>query len=301
MSLCGNCSYNCCCYCENRKNCRICKKKCVDNGENYPLHHLCLTCKHTWKTREGSVVFNQKRRIVNNGYMHDKRNIKDRQIYAEDEMYNRMKPIACPLCRKTGIMIGRNYRVPKQSDYKGWKLLDKLINCSYNDLQNMESDKNEKFIYLFYSWCTGFYDEESSRRVRFHDYEQRWMSTNDPTSGRPKAILFEDDHIPKYYLYPTKLHEYPQFLAEVKNERKYFFNASERWKMLKLYIKSISIINYWKKYASSKNLIKYMLGFEPEYNILRHFEEFSTLMSLQQKVSIPKDVLFLISKYLFFK
>ena len=286
---CGNCSYNCCCRCENRKTCRICKIDRCGLGPEYPVHNLCLDCKHTWKTREGSVNISRKGRVKNEGYMHDKRDIKDRQkiLSAYD-----MKPVSCPFCRKPGTIIGINFRVPKKTDTKSWDLLHKLLISSYDDLKDMSSDKDERFVY-FYS---------TLHNISMHDYEDRWMITNPKNRYYPRAvmaIMFGDDHMAKYYSYPTRLSEYPQFLKEVKNGRKYFFSAKERWRMVKLYLKSMSIIKYWTKYALNKKTIKDVLNMEPQTNVIKHFSEFKTIMDVRHQLPIPKDVLFVICKNLF--
>jgi hypothetical protein len=174
---CGNCSYNCCCRCENKSSCRICKIDRCGHGAEYPQHHLCLDCKHVWKTREGSVII-RKGRVINEAYMHDKKDIKDRKKYIGDESYD-MKSTSCPFCNNPGIIVGLNFRVPKKNDKKGWELLQKLLCSSYNDLKNMESDKNEKFVYLFYLEL-GFDD------IVMHDYENRWNITDKNNEGYPR-------------------------------------------------------------------------------------------------------------------
>lgn len=224
--------------------------------------------------------------------MHDKRDIKDRQRYKGDEAY-KMKPIACPFCRKPGIIIGINFRVPKKKDVKSWKLLEKLLTKSYEELKTMKSEKNKRFVYLYYL--------KNQEHVLIHDYENRWMITNPNQEHYPRtrAILFGDDHCPKYYSYPTNLKDYPEFLREIKDGRKYFLSAKERWRIVRLYLKSISIMKYWSIYASNKQIIRNVLHIDPRRNIVSHFDAFQVIVN-ELKHVMPKDILHLICQYLFF-
>lgn len=287
---CGNCAYNCCCRCDRRDECRICKIDRCGHGPEYPTHHLCLSCMHSWKTREGNIVFTQSGRVDNKAYVHDKRDIKKRQKYTSDEKYN-MKPTACAFCGDPGIIVGINFRTPKHNDNNAWKLLHKLINSSYDDLNKMQSDKNEKFVYLY----------SQNNAVEMHDYEERWKMTDkrNPRYPRIPAIIFGDDHISKYYSYPTKLREYPHFLKEVKDGRKYFFTKSQRWKMVRCYFQIMSVVKYWMKYSHNKRVIRDVLNIEPLHHVIEHFNEFETIIKSRHKISLPKDILFVICKKLF--
>lgn len=155
------------------------------------------------------------------------------------------------------------------------------------DLQNIKSNKDETFVYLY----------TSLHKITFHDYEKRWLKSK---SGErhPSALLFGDDHCIKYYSYPTNLRDYTTFIQDIKNGRKYNMNVTQRWNMLKQYAKMTRIVEYWKEYAFKKSVIKNMIHIEPKYNVIQEYSTLKTLFEMK-RLGLSTDILSYIGKFLF--
>lgn len=144
---CGNefCSEGCCCYCENRDNCYMCKFiKCGSNAARttrcrmtqYPFHFICFDCKHGWKECRVDAF--------------------------------------CNFCKNRGTRVSTNTRIPKRTATKHWELLRKLTFCS-----EFYGCSNDKLGSLWVGVGTGFHMAPEIRRLIWtptkpRDYK-RWV------------------------------------------------------------------------------------------------------------------------------
>lgn len=296
---CGNCGHNCCCNCEQYVDeCRYCDIQChgsrnggpssgnikhndyIDYDYDYASHLICFSCRKCWKKSDK--------------YPHDDRNIPKRK--KELEFYERdpEKVIACSTCGNKGQIVGKNLRIPKKSKNGKWKLLEKLVKESFDDLRSMKPvDVDANFLELF---------GNSSSKYKVVSFEERWKRNEPNGAGRHRTIIFGDTHVPYPYNYPTQLREYNSFLKTLKTG-KYLITdyghrlrSPDRWNILKAYCKTLSIINYWKKYAE----IKKKLNFDPKCNVIAEYDSFKFVTtSATTRTIFPKDLLIKLSTFLF--
>ena len=202
----------------------------------------------------------------------------------------------CPKCGGTGHKVGKNLRVPKQNKDKDWKLLEKLVVNSYDDLEEMEKYSFEtKFIDLLVN-LPGFY---------IHKSRDRWMRGKPTEHSRQFVIIFGDDHCPYYYDYPKHLRDYKPFLKTINEGRRLICGgwydreqglsfSRNKWDIIRLYVKSLSIVEWWSKLAT----IKKNIGFSPEKNITRNYDRCMDFLKDDDGI-FDKQLKIRICKYLF--
>ena len=117
---CRNCSYDCCCLCDN-KNCHYCKKdiklkSCEDYRRRcseltYNKHYACFNCKIIKKTC----------------HIYYKR---------EEGQIDRTDEHLCAICRQKMLLVSNNLRFPKKTDIKRWNLIEKILMLKYPGIKN---------------------------------------------------------------------------------------------------------------------------------------------------------------------
>lgn len=306
---CQNCSYNCCCKCEQYNgDCRYCDLQCngsrrmkitgniehnkyIDYDYDYPNHYICFKCRIGWKSAEK--------------YPHDDR--RERGLITKKQLANEYydkhdtDKIACYKCGTKGYLVGKNLRIPKKNKVKEWKLLEKLVVHSFDDLQNLECDEEiePKFNELF---ANIYKDREypDPHTYKLKTYEERWMKNKPSGNFRQKTVIFGDTHVPYPYNYPTHLREYNSFLKTLKNGKYltksggYKLLSRDRWFLLKVYCQILRIIDYWEKYAK----IKKTLNIDPKCNVIKEYNNFETISNTSHEI-MPKNLLLHLSKFLF--
>lgn len=155
---CGNCAYNCCCYCE-KENCYYCKNRdnftdkkcsCFEQSDKY----ICFTCQKGWKVNVW------------------------RYYFKKDKYGEFGETVLCSSCRKEPIRVSPIVRTPKYKDKKAWLLLEKIILSK--DLENSKPNTlANKWTELGGMGCTLHMHEDSAKLFwvpnHMRDYD-RWVA-----------------------------------------------------------------------------------------------------------------------------
>lgn len=237
MSKCDNCSHNCCCKCY-LKHCHTCRRDiCMNDLYNY--HYVCFNCKLGWKIVLGNRGTHDD--TVNNapiyrGWKYENKNISD--------------ATRCRKCKKEGINMGWNFRLPKKSDTKNWKLVEYITKNTYIDLEKMGPIIGT-FQYLYIKT----YD------ISYTDVYNLWMErkiglyNTMHISKRPKNYYDKTDKQLKLW-YPRHKREYTNFLNQIRSTK--YIEKKSLWHLLRTYVKIRSIVNYWRMIAH-KHKMKILL------------------------------------------
>lgn len=115
MQNCYNHYYCLCGRYENERICHYCRKQ-----ENfYRRHYICLTCCIGWKSKHEIIL----KPSIDGGQLQEY----DTNCYAGAR---------CRNCSEDALEVGRDFRVPKQTDKKSWK-----------ELKHSKDDMKEKYTY----------------------------------------------------------------------------------------------------------------------------------------------------------
>lgn len=165
---CGNCNYNCCCFCENI-NCSMCKKftcqfknmsdnRCAEITKFYKDHYACFTCKEIHKS------------INRWGY---DRNMKKKKNYLEE------KGKVCSKCNNKMLRVSPDLRFPKKNNMKEWNLIYKILST---DFYNAPDNSLIKKIFNCRTHANIFYTRHCDDSIRgliyypkkFREYDE-WV------------------------------------------------------------------------------------------------------------------------------
>lgn len=231
---CGNCTHNCCCSCK-LDHCRQCDQKygqwrkthCSWNG--YPNHFICVKCETSAKVNESYDHRNKYENVE--GYLKPK-------FCSSVISYN----AKCPKCAQYMTPMGRNFRVPKKGSHE-WKIINLLQNHSDNDLIAL-GKRDDVFAGVFYDSMKWEYSTLS-------DIWQQNLLKYDWSHKSYRSIQFGTNVIAskhqRRFSIPTRLGEYPHFLEHLRSIYVLrIFNATNMWKMIKMFVKIRSIVNYMK-------------------------------------------------------
>lgn len=285
---CLNCGYNCCCTCDKpRGECRLCNIQCelvgrvqaIDPDYIYPDHYVCFKCRRGWKSSDR--------------YPHNTSCITLQEL--RNYPYN-VRKCRCSQCGDLGQKVGKNLKIPKRKKVKDWKLLEKIVVDSYNDLEKTEEYKSELMFIDLLDKLPGF---------KIHNYRERWMAGRPNSNARQFAIVFGDDHSPYYYNYPKHLRDYKPFIKNINCDRRLIcgdgydkqLNKSvyrNKWDIIRFYAKTYSIISWWKKLVS----IKKSINFSPEKNITKNYERCMMVLDLENEI-LTKQLKIRVCKFFF--
>lgn len=247
---CYNCSYNCCCRCDNPESCYQCKSfernqqyydeetgiykinrsshlpRCTDRGR-YSTHYVCFDCRIGWKDYYIRTWRFEWKNIEHNF----PKNAQGYYITSSGEPSGTQP--RCKKCGKGGTPMGENFRVPKQKDKKAWEMA-KFITQDLQGILDQLGDLEEEqpsFLKIFILKRLG----------------------SVPTLAKQFTILkykFQTNHIFRplgnqlRLSYPKHKREIPEFIHTLRSTILHQYNP---WYILRKYIQMRAIARYWRK------------------------------------------------------